>query len=186
MSIVQCTCFWRIHFVIFCGFAIQKWGPSQNTIFGPSPAPFPNIHFVHSAKYLFFIILGLGQVKTGSGSSTAARAGQGAEHCGQGRLGGRALRLGQARGRALWPGRAFIFNCFQQNQYIFRVRKVFYYYPLSFELERYFIIIPLVLNQKGILKLSTRKYPFFLALFLVLGTEMSACDWETQNSKQYG
>ena len=97
------------YFVIFCGFAIQKWGPSQNTIFGPSPAPFPNIHFVHSAKYLFFIILGLGQVKTIAGSSTAARAGQGAEHCGQGRLWGSstAARAGQGPSVAARTGLHF-------------------------------------------------------------------------------
>ena len=50
------------------------------------------------------IYLGLGQVQPLSELSAAARTDQGAERCGQDRLGGRTPRLGQAiGGRALRP-----------------------------------------------------------------------------------
>ena len=47
---------------------------------------------------LFFIIFGLGQVKTISGPTAAVMAGQEAERRVQDRLGGRAPRLGHSRG----------------------------------------------------------------------------------------
>ena len=75
----------------------------RRTIFGPPPLPPINFVYDHllvsKIIIIFSIVLGLGQVKTISGPraaarmpSTAARTGQGAERCGQDRLGGRGLR----------------------------------------------------------------------------------------------
>ena len=41
--------------IIFCGFAIQKWGPSQNTLFGPTPS-LPLLSILYIQQNIYFLL----------------------------------------------------------------------------------------------------------------------------------